>query len=178
MAYALDGIQPELTDSKQKAAFILTKPVLEAGRKKALAGQLGAAVTNRQKNGKGENEKEEEGEEEREKEIEIENETEDERLRARFEEFWNLYPVKVGKSNALEAWQRLKPDARAVCDGVRKWKQTKQWREDNGRFIPRAAKFIEERHYGHLPEEFAPVGATGGLGQAEMEAIARVMGEK
>ena len=174
MAYALDGLEPELTDNQQKAAFILTKPVLDAGRKKALAGQLGASVTNRQKRGK--EEKEEENENETENETEIEKE--DECPGGGFEAFWELYPVKLGKDKAVAAWKALKPDGQAVCDGVRKWLQTRQWKENNGRFIPRAAKFLEERHYEHLPGDHIPVGASGALGKAELEAIAMVMGEK
>lgn len=175
MAYALDGLEPELTDNKQKAAFILTKPVLDAGRKKALAGQLGAAVTNRQKSGKGEMEKE--NEIEKEKENENENEIKDECLQE-FGAFWELYPVKLGKEKALDAWKRLNPNPQAVCDGVKKWLQTKQWKQDQGRFIPRAAKFLEEEQYGFLPKGHIPPGASGVLGQAELEAIESVMRDK
>ena len=171
MAYALDGIEPELTDNKQEAAFILTKPVLDAGRKKARAGQLGAVVTNRQKSGKGEIEAENEKEKETETETEAENE-----CPQGFGAFWELYPVKLGKEKALDAWKRLNPDPRAVCDGVKKWRQTEQWKKDNGRFIPRAARFLEEKHYGFLPRGHIPPGASGVLGQAELEAIESILG--
>jgi hypothetical protein len=70
------------------------------------------------------------------------------------------------------------PDPQAVCDGVRKWLQTKQWKKDRGSYIPRAAKFLQERHYAHLPGDHIPMGATGALGKAELEAIASVMAEK
>lgn len=172
MVYALDGIEPELTDNQQKAAFILVKPVLDAGRKKALAGQLGAAVTNRQKSGKGEKE------EEIEKENEKENEIEDECMAGAFGEFWDLYPVKLGKEKAFEVWKRLSPDPQAVCEGVKNWLQTRQWEEQSGRFIPRAAKFLEERHYEQLPPGHIPKGASGVLGKAELEAIAKIMGNE
>ena len=175
MAYALDGIEQELTDKKQKAAFILTKPVLDAGRKKALAGQLGAAVTNRQRSGKGEKEREVEKEDENKNEKE--NEIEDESLLpAGFEEFWDLYPVKLGKDAALLAWKQRRPDPEEICNGVRQWLQTNQWCKQQGRFIPRAAKFIEERHDQHLPGDHIPKGASGVLGKAELEAIESIMG--
>ena len=174
MVYALDSKEPEILDGVQKAAFILIKPVLDAGEKKARAGRLGAAVTNRQKSGKGEKEEENEKEEEIENEIEIEDECQ----AGGFGEFWDLYPVKLGKDKALEVWKKLKPDAQAVCDGVKKWRQTKQWKEDRGRYIPRAAKFLEERHYDHLPGDHIPMGASGALGKAELEAIASVMKDK
>lgn len=176
LAYALDEVETELTDKKQKAAFILIKPVLDTGRKKALAGQLGGSkpkAKRKQTGSKGEIEKENE------KELEIENEKEDECPGGvGFEQFWNLYPVKLGKDKAFEAWKRLKPDPQAVCDGVKKWLQTNQWKKDNGRFIPRAVKFLEEGHYTYLPGDHIPQGASGALGQAELEAVARLMETK
>lgn len=182
ITYALDRKEPENLDDMQAMALDLIRPVLDAAWDKAMAGRKGGKKTKAEfkQLSKGEEEKEEEKEKETEteEEKETEYETEDERLRACFEAFWNLYPVKVGKRNALDVWLRLTPDPKAVCDGVKKWKQTKQWREDNGRFIPRAAKFIEERHYEHLPKDHIPMGASGVLGKAELEAIARVMAEK
>ena len=127
-----------------------------------------------------EGEKEEEGESENEdeKENEIEIETENDSLwQEGFREFWELYPVKLGKERAEEVWKRLKPDADAVCDGVRQWLQTRQWTKDGGQFIPRAAKFLEERHYKQLPADYIPKGASGVLGKAELEAIERIMAE-
>lgn len=176
LAYALDEVEPELTDKKQKAAFILIKPVLDTGRKKALAGQLGGSkpkAKRKQTESKGEIEKENE----KEKELETENE-DDSLYPAGFCEFWDLYPVKLGKDAALSAWNRLKPDPGAVCDGVKKWLQTNQWIKENGRFIPRAAKFIQERHYEYLPGDHIPMGASGVLGKAELEAIEMMMREK
>ena len=173
ISYALDGNEPENLNDVQMMAFLLIRPTLDTGRKKALAGQLGAAVTNRQKSGKGEKEVEIE------KEIETENETENEDdSPPGFSAFWELYPVKLGKDKAKDAWMKLRPDPQTVCDGVKKWMQTKQWKDERGRYIPRAAKFLEERHYDHLPGDHIPMGATGALGKAELEAIAMVMREK
>lgn len=171
ISYALDGTEPESLNDVQLMAFLLIRPTLDAGRKKALAGQLGAAVTNRQKSGKGEKE------EEKENEIENETETEDD-SHPGFGAFWELYPVKLGKDKALDAWKKLNPDPQAVCDGVKKWMQTKQWKKDRGSYIPRAAKFLEERHYDHLPAGHIPPGASGVLGKAELEAIASIMGNQ
>ena len=83
--------------------------------------------------------------------------------------------MKLGRDKALDAWKRLQPDPQAVCDGVRKWRQTNQWKKDRGRFIPRAAKFLEERHYDHMPAGHIPPGASGVLGKAELEAIKMIM---
>ena len=176
MAYALDNKEPEKLEGAQKTAFILIKPVLDSGRKKAMAG-MNSGKSRRTKRIQNANKEEKENETEKENEIELETETEDECPDARgFDGFWDLYPVKVGKDKALAAWKRLKPDAYEVCNGVKKWLQTNQWKKDNGRFIPRAAKFLEEGHYTYLPGDHIPSGASGALGQAELEAIANIMG--
>ena len=172
IAYALDQKMPQSLDPMQKMAFMLIKPTLDSGWDKAKAGQKGGSKpkANRKQN-------ESKGEKEEEDEEEIENEIEDECQAARFEAFWDLYPVKLGKDKAMDAWKRLNPDGQAVCDGVRQWLQTEQWKEKDGRFIPRAAKFLEEEHYKQLPAGHIPPGASGVLGKAELEAIANIMRE-
>lgn len=74
-----------------------------------------------------------------------------------FEEFWGEYPRKAGKSDALKAWKKAKIlDALpTVLDGLRKQKQSDQWKEDGGRFVPYPATWIngqrwqDELTYGH-----------------------------
>ena len=177
IGYALDGTEPDGLDDMQEMAFLLIKPTLDAARKMAAGGAKSKPKKRSAKGRAKEGEKEAEGENEIEKENEIEAENEDDSLWPEgFEEFWDLYPVKLGRDKALDAWKRLKPDPQEVCDGVRNWRQTKQWTKDRGRFIPRAAKFLEERHYCHLPAGHIPPGASGVLGKAELEAIERIMG--
>ena len=177
IAYALDHKSPKGLDKMQRMAFRLMKPTLDSGWEKAKAGMnSGKARRTKREQNANKGEKEEEVEEEKEEEIEIENEIEDKCHGARFEEFWDLYPVKLGKDKAREVWERLNPDGQAVCDGVRKWLQMAQWREKDGQFIPRAAKFLEEEHYKHLPAGHVPPGASGVLGKAELEAIQSIMG--
>ena len=177
--YALDRIQPEGLDDMQDMAMVLITPTLDSGWEKAMAGRKGGKKTKDEfkQLSKGEKEEDIEKEVEKENKIEIENEIEDECPMARFEAFWDLYPVKLGKDKAREVWERLNPDSQAVCDGVRQWLQTEQWKEKDGRFIPRAAKFLEEEHYKQLPAGHIPPGASGVLGKAELEAIERLMRE-
>ncbi len=176
IGYALDGTEPEGLNNVQMMAFLLIRPTLDAGRKMAAGGKKGKPGKRSAKGRQKESEKEEENEMENENENEIETETEDEGLPEGFCEFWDLYPVKLGRDKALSVWLRCRPDTKAACDGVKKWLQTKQWNKDNGRFIPRAARFLEERHYEHLPGDHIPPGASGVLGQAELEAIKSIMG--
>ena len=170
MHYALDKIEPEGLNCYQTSSFMLVRPILDSAWEKAKAGMNSgkARRTKREQNAN-------KGEKETENKIEIENEIEDECLGASFEEFWDLYPVKLGKDKAMDAWERLDPDGQAVCDGVRQWLQTEQWKEKDGRFIPRAAKFLEEEHYKQLPAGHIPPGASGVLGKAELEAIEKMM---
>ena len=178
--YALRGVEPPPQCGKMKMFMDLVYPNLAASRKKALAGQLGAGVTNRKRSGKIEKEIE--------KENEIETETEtnctkgEEALGAAsvwvgFERFWNLYPVKIGQEEAWEQWQRICPDADAVCENLQKWKLTGQWVKEKGRYVPRAAKFLEQEYYLQTPEGAVPCGAVGQLGAAELESIERIMRE-
>lgn len=177
----LDSMAPEAT-----LMFEMAKPVLDVARVKSIGGKSGTSKeqesnktrTRVTQDPSKEKEKEVEKEEEIEKENEKENEIEDECMAGAFGEFWDLYPVKLGKEKAFEVWKRLSPDPQAVCEGVKNWLQTRQWEEQSGRFIPRAAKFLEERHYEQLPPGHIPKGASGVLGKAELEAIAKIMGNE
>ena len=94
---------------------------------------------------------------------------------AGFDVFWNLFPVKVGREAAWETWQWKQLTVGEVLPGLHKWLRSHTWRRDNGRYIPRAAKFLEEEYFRQEPNGDIPTGGTGELGQAELEAIAAVM---
>ena len=173
--YALYGIEPPQMKGALKMYVDLVRPNLEASRKKALAGHVGAGVTNRKRSGKKEKENENENEIEIEKENEIERECD---TRAGFERFWDLYPVKIGKEDAWLVWKQKKPDAETACQCLQSWCNSKQWNKDGSHFIPRAAKFLEQEYYLQKPEIKVPMGATGLLGQAELEALERIMREE
>ena len=183
IAYGLDGIEPEGLDDVQTMAFTLMQPTLDAGRKKAMCGKLGGSKTKanrKQTESKKEIENEIENENENEIEIEIENEIETENdcgSGGGFAAFWDLYPVKIAGEAARNAWEQLRPSEQAVLEGVRRWKRSEQWSRENGRFIPRAAKFLLEKQYLDHPPQVIPKGASGELGQAELEAIRKILQE-
>lgn len=173
ITYALDATEPVGLDDMQAMAFLLIRPTLDAAWKKAEGGAKSKIMKRSKKD------TENKGEIENEKENEIENEIENECLwREGFERFWELYPEKVGKAKAELAWKEIRPDVKTACDAVRRWLRSEQWSRENGRFIPRAAKFLRERHFEDAPTEKVPVGASGILGQAEMEAIARIIADE
>ena len=71
---------------------------------------------------------------------------------AAFAEFWNIYPRRDYKNAARRAWGNLfgtlppKPETlAAILAAVRRDRASDQWREDGGRYIPNAAKWLENR---------------------------------
>ena len=164
--YALDGVLPEGLSSVQHAQFILAKPILYAGRKRAKAG----LASGKSANGEGticnnKNKKEDK------KEIEIEDEQEG------FAQFWEMYPKKIGKEEAAEAWAGVREEKEKIFSSLALWCRYDGWREQGGRFVPKPAKWLKERWWEQDPPGVIPVGASGVLGKAELEALAEMMGE-
>lgn len=64
-----------------------------------------------------------------------------------FDRFWAAYPRKVGKQAARKSWSRLKPSAeltQRILDAVEYQKGSRQWRENNGQFIPNPATWLNQ----------------------------------
>ena len=144
--YALNGTEQEMTGSAA-TAFILIKPTLDSGRKKAASGKHGG------ENGKGIKKQTEskpkakakqpkrEKEREEEKEREIENEC---YARDAFETFWKAYPRKVGKDAARRAFAKVKVPVETLVAAVEAQKSSTQWTKDNGQFIPNPATWLNQ----------------------------------
>lgn len=71
-----------------------------------------------------------------------------------FERFWAAYPYKEGKKpkkqNARRAWEKLNPDlslGRIMSRALERDKLSEQWTRDNGRYIPHAATWLNERRW-------------------------------
>lgn len=77
-----------------------------------------------------------------------EAETEDSKNRLAqtgFEQFWQVYPRKVSKKDAIKAWEKLSPGPglqEQILDAVAKQRYCAQWTRDNGEAIPYPASFI------------------------------------
>lgn len=205
-AYALFGEEPDLesmTDSVS-IAFELIRPVLDASRRKAKSGKQGGSKPKQNEskpeaNGKQTGSKPDEiaskGEKEKEEEIEKEVEIEHECVKRgcseskpqaegrSFTVFWEDYPAKINREEAWETWKAINPDAQTVGRikaGLEAWKRSPQWTEDGGRYIPSAAKWLKDRRWEVMPpagKQKVPMGASGTLGAAELEAIQRVLRE-
>ena len=191
MAFALDGVEPGNLGKCPEVAFTLIRPTLEASAQKSRMGMNSAASRaakkklNENKNNN-ENENNNENKKENENEYEVENkvenekevevEIEDECLAGEgFTAFWKKYPLKLGKEKAMAVWIASVEDPAAVLKGLDKWLWSNQWQRENGRFVPRADKFLEDGYYKEDPPGEVPKGGTGELGKAELEAIAAVM---
>jgi hypothetical protein len=70
-----------------------------------------------------------------------------------FETFWTHYPKKIGKKEALKAWDKAK-DKPAIDDIVRliaSFKSTDQWTKENGQFIPNPATWLNQGRWADQP---------------------------
>jgi hypothetical protein len=69
---------------------------------------------------------------------------------ATFAEFWQLYPQKVGKKKAAEAWAKIHPDDQLhhlILAAIEQAKATPKWRKQNGEFIPDPATWLNGRRW-------------------------------
>lgn len=185
--YALDGKEPELPDACM-SAFEFVRPVLDTARVKASSGSICGYTQKNEKNQKNKKifspkseifSSENKKEIEKEKKTEIESEyestggTDDEA----FEIFFESYPNAVSRNTVKKAWDEVVTDPQAVLESLKKWKRSKQWHREGGRFVPRAQKWLRERWFEADPVELPPMGATGELGDAELAAAMAIMDE-
>ena len=185
--YALFQKEPDMENIPDSVAiaFELLRPVLDSARKKAANGKQNGRKTKQHVT---------EGDKEKEGEIEIENEieceAEDSAAHAEgslFTDFWNAYPehARGDREAAWEAWKALNltPDkAEQVMEYLGYWKASQRWTSDGGAFIPAAKNFLtpEKSYLRTKPapakqKEEPPKGASGTLGEAELEAIRLVL---
>lgn len=195
--FGLDGIEPDKLTPTQNAFFLLTRPVLLKGRNKAANGKKGGSK--KKANGK-QNESKNEGasglplSDERlgSNPPDYRQEMKDEGVKepsrkdgSLFTDFWYAYPetARRKREDAWKAWKVLSPtpeDAARIMACLDAWKRSKRWTDDNGEFIPNAENFLNPQK-GYLyvapppAKQGVPKGASGQLGEAELEAIQKVL---
>lgn len=72
----------------------------------------------------------------------------------RFARFWTAYPRKEAKQTAIKAFERIKPDDAtldAMLSNIARSKESAQWQEDGGRFIPHPATWLNQRRWEDEP---------------------------
>jgi hypothetical protein len=74
----------------------------------------------------------------------------------RFEEFWKIYPLKIGKQAALRAFKKIKPTAdlhSKILSAIEKAKKSDRWQRENGQFIPHPTTWLNQ---GRWDDEIEP----------------------
>lgn len=60
-----------------------------------------------------------------------------------FETFWAAYPKKVGKQDTIKAFKKLTDEDKVkIMPALEKWKKSRQWNEDGGRYIKSPAAWL------------------------------------
>lgn len=174
ISYGLSGYHNEVLSPSQKAFFALMQPVLDSSRKKAKSGKDGGSKP--KANAKQTESKTEKAVSEKEKEKEKENENEHECVcdaAGAFRIFFQSYPKKAGEDNARAAWQSISSeDVPAVMAALEAFKASDGWKEQGGRFIPQAAKWLEQGQWRNPPSN-----GKRQLDADEQAAITRLLEE-
>lgn len=72
------------------------------------------------------------------------------RTAERFAAFWAVYPRKDAKAKAQAAWGALDPDDELtdqICAAVRRQRESRQWREAGGEYIPLPTTYLHQRRW-------------------------------
>jgi hypothetical protein len=67
-----------------------------------------------------------------------------------FERIWASYPKRVGKAEALKAFEKLPQTeelAAAIVSSIAAHKRTSQWKDNDGRYIPHLSTFLNQKRY-------------------------------
>ena len=78
---------------------------------------------------------------------------------AEFEQFWSLYPRRVGKRAALKAFQNAqnRPQIDDLLSAIDRAMRSEQWRKDGGQFIPNPATWLNQGRWDDEPVQIATV---------------------
>jgi len=77
----------------------------------------------------------------------------------RFDEFWKAYPKKRSKGYAYRVWRRLAPDEelfKKIMDSLERAKRSKDWRKNDGQFIPYPATWLNAEGWEDEIEDGVP----------------------
>ena len=135
----------------------------DAGRYPQDAGRYGEVLPNKDKN--------------KNKEKNKDKYKDKRQIQAEFDRFWEAYPRKEGRYRAYQAYSRVCGDIELLIASLEKQKRSEQWRKEGGRFIPHADRWLNEKRWEDIlaPASDIPKGASGVLGEAELEAIRQVL---
>ena len=96
------------------------------------------------------------------------------RVNRNFEKFWVIYPKKVGKGAAEKAFDRIHVTddlMNVMIDAIAKAKQSAQWQEENGRFIPNPATWLNQGRWDDEEVQVAKPWGTGKIDLTDLEKL-------
>lgn len=111
------------------------------------------------------------------------NPTEEKDFGGVFREIQKSYPDgKAGNTKAAEAAFRqvisTMDDCLLMAENLKLWKQSEQWNKDDGKYIPYLCNWILRGTWREQPAKTTmPKGASGELGEAELEFIRRALAQ-
>ena len=92
-----------------------------------------------------------------------------------------MYPAER-RGDRVKAFDAFRMDitshdeAVEAMENLKCWKQSEQWRKNGGQFVPYLCNWLLRGTWRVRPTNVAiPQGASGVLGEAELEAIRRVL---
>lgn len=78
-------------------------------------------------------------------------------IRPGFEEFWDAYPRQECRHDAWMTWIELCErgciDQDELMDGLTRAKRSRQWRQDNGRYVPNPVRWLSEMRWSDQMQE-------------------------
>lgn len=100
-----------------------------------------------------------------------------------FDQIYDLYPIqrRGSRETAWRAYAASVPRERRseALENLRRWLDSEQWQKDSGQYVPNLTRWINQRLWETIPPmPRLPTGASGRLGEAEREAIQRVLQEE
>lgn len=69
-----------------------------------------------------------------------------------FDLFWQAYPKKVGKLDAMRAFAKVSVSAETLIAAVERQKRSAQWNRDNGQYIPNPATWLNQGRWEDEPD--------------------------
>ena len=71
-----------------------------------------------------------------------------------FMKFYEAYPKRIGRADAIKAWVKLKPDdtlLELMLQKIELFKQSEDWIKDNGKYIPYPATWLNGKRWEDEP---------------------------
>lgn len=64
-----------------------------------------------------------------------------------FDLFWEAYPKKLNKADAVKAWKYVKADLQTILDALQWQKDLPDWKKESGQFVPYPASYLRGRRW-------------------------------